>query len=259
VRPFRVLLAVSAAALLAAACGDGSPAPPAAGSAGATSAAPSSAAATPSAAGNQVAALSATEIVTKARDAFKKASSVHVTGGGTSGQNRFKVDMRYTADGKAVGTVDNGGETVELRRIGSVLYVKASAAFWSAAGGGKAGTLFGGKFVKAPISDQRVAPIASLTDKGSFIDSALATTGTVTKGATSTVNGTPAVALTIKDSSGGSTLYVATTGEPVPLEAKPETGGTDTGKIDFVEYGAPVDVATPAAAQTVDVNALPKN
>ena len=51
---------------------------------------------------------------------------MHVTGGGTSGQDAFKVDMRYTDDGKAIGTVDNGGETVELRRVGQTVYIKAS-------------------------------------------------------------------------------------------------------------------------------------
>jgi hypothetical protein len=262
VRPFRVLLAVSAAALVAAACSDDS-SPDAASTP--SSSAPSSAASTSGSSSGEVAgsgaiaALPATEIVTRAKAAFKAATSVHVTGGGTSGQDAFKVDMRYTADGKASGTVDNGGETVELRRVGQIVYIKASKAFWSSAGGTKAATLFGDKYVKAPVSDQRVASIVSLTDKGSFIDSALATTGTITKGATKTVNGSPAIALSIKDSTGGSTLYVATSGQPLPLEALPQAGGTDTGKVDFLDYGAQVDVQVPPAAQTVDVNALPAN
>jgi hypothetical protein len=256
VRPFRVLLAVSAAALVAAACSDDS-SPDAAGTP--SSSAPSPAASSSGSSSGAIAALPATEIVTRAKAAFKAATSVHVTGGGTSGQDAFKVDMRYTADGKASGTVDNGGQTVELRRVGQVVYIKASKAFWSSAGGTKAATLFGDKYVKAPVSDQRVASIVSLTDKGSFIDSALATTGAITKGATKTVNGSPAIALSIKDSTGGSTLYVATSGQPLPLEALPQSGGTDTGKVDFLDYGAPVDVQVPPAAQTVDVNALPAN
>jgi hypothetical protein len=140
-----------------------------------------------------------------------------------------------------------------------VLYIKASPTFWSAAGGAKAGSLFGGKFVKAPVSDKRLASVVSLTDKSAFIDAALSTSAGVTKGAAKTVNGTPAIGLTVKDSSGGSTLYVATTGQPVPVEAVPEAGGTDSGKIDFVDYGAAVDVPVPAASETVDVSALPAN
>jgi hypothetical protein len=253
VRPIPVLVAVSAAALLAAACSAGS---------STTAAAPGgsgsgTAAATAPASGGQVAALPAAEILSRSKAAFKKATSVHVTGGGASGQDAFKVDMRYSAAGKAIGTIANGGQTVELRRTGQIIYVKADKSFWTSAAGAQAGTLFGGKYVKAPLTDKRVGAVVSLTDMGSFIDSVLSGPGPITKGAATTVNGTPAIGLTIKASSGGSTLYVATTGEPVPLEAKPEAGGTDTGKVDFVDYGATVDVPTPPAAQTVDVSALP--
>jgi hypothetical protein len=253
VRPIHVLVAVSAAALLAAGCSTDSSTTAAApsGSGSAAASAPASES------GGQVAALPAADILSRARTAFKKATSVHVTGGGTSGQDAFQVDMRYSANGKAIGTIANGGQTVELRRTGQVIYIKADKDFWTSVAGTQAGTLFGGKYVKAPLTDKRVGAVVSLTDKGSFIDSALSTTGAVTKGAPTTVNGTPAIGLTIKVASGGSTIYVATSGEPVPLEAKPDAGGTDTGKVDFVDYGAAVDVPTPPAAQTVDVSVLP--
>jgi hypothetical protein len=255
VRPIPVLVAVSAAALLAAACSSASSttagAPSGSGSASAT------ASATAPASGGEVAGLPAADILGRAKTAFKKATSVHVTGGGSSGQDAFKVDMRYSAAGKAIGTIETGGQTVELRRAGQVVYIKADKNFWTSVAGAQAGTLFGSKYVKAPLTDKRITAVVSLTDMGSFIDSALSATGPVTKGAATTVNGTPAIGLTTKTSSAGSTLYVATTGEPVPLEVKPEAGGTDTGKVDFVDYGAAVDVPTPPAAQTVAVSALP--
>ncbi len=255
-RPIRVLLAVSATALVAAACSDSSTTPAVAPS-GSTSASASAAAGSGSAAGTGIVALPAAEILTRTKAAFKAAKSVHVTGGGSSGQNSFKVDMRYGADGRAIGTVTNGGETIELRRVGQVVYLKASKAFWTATAGARAGTVFGGKYVKAPVTDQRVAAVVSLTDKGAFIDAALSTTRGVDKGATRTVNGTPAIGLTIKDSAGGSILYVSTAGEPLPLEVVPQAGGNDTGKVDFLDYGATVAATVPPAGQTVDVAAVP--
>jgi hypothetical protein len=253
VRPIRVLVAVSAAALLAAACSTDSSTAAPSGPGGASATAP----ATASASGGEVAALPAAAILSRSRTAFTKATSVRVTGGGTSGQDAFTVDMRYSAGGKAIGTIQNGGQTIELRRTGQLVYIKADKAFWTSVAGAQAGALFGEKYVRAPLTDKRVEGVVSLTDKGSFVDSALSTKSPVTKGAPTTVNGTPAIGLTIKAPSGGSTLYVATTGEPVPLEAKPDAGGTDTGKVDFVDYGAAVDVPTPPAAQTVDVSVLP--
>jgi hypothetical protein len=172
VRTIRVLVAASAVALAAVACGQD-----ATTTAGSGSAAPAatSAAASAAAAGG-VAGLPATEILARAKTAFTQASSVHVTGRGASGSSTFSVDMRYGADGKAVGKVDNSGETVEIRRVGQVIYVKASPAFWTAAGGAKAASLFGGKFVKAPLADKRLASVVSDAPAPTSIGARAATT-----------------------------------------------------------------------------------
>lgn len=248
-RPTRVLLAVSAAALLAAACGDDTSggAPAAAGS--------TSASASASAAGGELASLDATEILTRAKTAFKKAESVHLTGGGASGGESFKVDMRYSAD-KAIGTVSSSGQEIELRRIDKTIYLKADKAFWTQSAGAAAAELLGGKYLKAPLTDQRVAQLASFTDKDAFVDEVLDDTGTITKGEPKDVRGTPAIGLVNKDTDGGGTLYVATSGEPLPLQLLPEAGGADSGTLDFLDYGKAVTVAVPPAAQTIDVTKL---
>lgn len=249
-RPTRVLLAVSAAALLAAACGDdtsGSGAPAAAGSA--------STSASPSAAGGDVASLEPTEILTRAKAAFKKTESVRLTGGGSTGGETFTIDMTYGAD-KAIGSVSNGGQKIELRRVGKIVYLKADKAFWTQTAGAAAAELLSGKYLKAPLTDQRVAQLASFTDKDSFVDQVLDPDGTVTKGGTKDVRGTPAIGLVNKDTTGGGTLYVATSGEPLPLQLTPEGSGSDTGSLDFLDYGKSVTVAVPPADQTIDVTKL---
>lgn len=246
-RPTRVLLAVSAAALLAAACGDTS-------GTGTLAAAGSTSASAP-AAGGELASLDATEILTRAKAAFKKAESVRLTGGGASSGASFKVDMRYSAD-KAVGTVSSSGQEIELRRIDKTVYLKADKAFWSQTVGAAAAELLSGKYLKAPLTDQRVAQLASFTDKDAFVDEVLDETGTITKGEPKDVRGTPAIGLVNKDTDGGGTLYVATTGEPVPLQLLPEAGGSDSGTLDFLDYGKAVTVEVPPAAQTIDVTKL---
>lgn len=249
-RPTRVLLAVSAAALLAASCGDdtsGTGAPAAAGS--------PSASVSASAAGGELASLDATEILTRAKAAFKKAESVRLTGGGASSGESFKVDMRYSAD-KAIGTVSSSGQQIELRRIDKTVYLKADKAFWTQTAGAAAAELLGGKYLKAPLTDQRVAQLASFTDKDAFVDEVLDDTGTITKGEPKDVRGTPAIGLVNKDTDGGGTLYVATSGEPLPLQLLPQAGGTDSGTLDFLDYGKAVTVEVPPAAQTIDVTKL---
>lgn len=254
VRPIRVLLAVSAAALVAAACGDdstsGSGSPAQAGGSSTPSAAASS-----SAAGSEIASLEATEILTRARAAFTKAESVRLTGGGASAGESFTVDMRYGAD-KAIGTVSNNGQKIELRRIGQTVYLRADKAFWAQTAGAAAAELLGGKYLKAPVADKRVAQLASFTDKDEFGAEVLDPEGKVTKGQTKTIRGVPAIGLDESSGADSGTLYVATTGEPVPLQVAPKAGSSESGSLEFLDYGKSVDVEVPPAAQTIDVTKL---
>jgi hypothetical protein len=74
--------------------------------------------------------------------------------------------------------------------------------------------------------------------------------GTLSKGATTTVEGQQAVALT--DKTQGGTLYVATTGKPYPVEIK--HGGSSGGKIVFDRFNQPVTLTPPANA--IDLSKL---
>lgn len=246
-RPIRVLLAISAAAAVAAACSQVST-PTSAGPAGASDVAVSAAA-------PDIASLSGAEILSRAKAAFKAAKSVHVIGDGTSGQGKstFRVDMRYRVDGAAIGTVTNADQTIELRRIGPVIYVKGSKEFWTGTSGAAAGTRYGGKYVKAAVTDKWAAGLITLTDKGSFLDFILSTTTGVKKGSAKTINGIRAIPLTTKDDTSGGTMYVAATGRPLPVSVLPPPRSKDIGKVDFLDYDASVTVAVPPAAQTITV------
>lgn len=259
-RPTRVLLAVSAAALVATACGNDSTSGAAAPSQAAGSSG-SATSASPSAAGSDISGLAATEIFARAKAAFKKADSVRLSGSGASGTTKFSIDMHYAASGNAIGTVGNAGQTIELRRIGQTVYVKADKAFWTSSAGAAVGNLLGGKYLKAPLTDQRVAQLGAFTDKNSFADEVLSPSSTVTKGDTKTIRGIPAIGLVDKSSTGSATLYVATTGEPVPLQLAPSAGAGgagNSGAFDFLDYGKSFDVAVPPAALTIDSAKLGK-
>jgi hypothetical protein len=253
VRPFRVLLAVSAAALVAA-CGDATE-PAAAPSPSATA----SSSAAP--AGGDLASLPPKEILAKAAAAIQAAETVRLKGGGSAEGESFEVDMHYGSAGQAYGTVSNSGRTIELRRVGQVVYLKADTAFWTASAGAEAAKLLGGKFLKAPLSDQRIAELASFTDKDAFVGEVLEPDGELSTGDTKEIRGTPAVGLVSKGGTAGDngTLYVATEGEPYPLQLAPVAGSGETGSLDFLEYGEPVEVETPPAADTVDVTKLGSN
>jgi len=238
-------MALTAAALVAG-CGGGS------GSTGTgtTSGAP----VTTTPAENGVADLSPTEILAKATEALGQAGSVHVKGGGFTEGQQFGLDMKYGPDG-ANGSVTANGQTIELLRVGSTVYVKASEAFWRSTGQAAAAELLKGRYLKVPASTPNFAELSSLTDLRKNAKELLAPDGTVTKAERKTVRGVDAIGL--KSSKGG-TLYVAVRGEPYPLEVIPGADGKsdETGSLEFLDYGVPVTVTAPPAEQVVDVSKL---
>jgi hypothetical protein len=256
IRPgLRCVAALAAVALLAG-CSEGSSV--GGRGSGPTSASNTEAPTSPAAttpADNGIAGLPAAEILAKANDAFTRADSVHVKGGGFSEGQQFALDIRYGANG-AVGSLTSNGQTIELLRIGSTVYVKGSAAFWRSIGGNPAAELLKGRYLKVPASAPNFAEVASFTDLKKTSEQFLATDAEISKGSRKTIRGMDAIGLNSR-ASGGGTLYVALRGEPYPLQVAPNNGKTDeTGSLDFVDYGVPVKLAPPPADQVVDVSKL---
>ncbi|HZB51832.1 MAG TPA: hypothetical protein VE547_22285 [Mycobacteriales bacterium] len=249
-RPIRLLVAVPAAVLLLAGCGDdttaGSGNPAASGSASASAT---------TGGGNGVAALGAEEILKKAEAALRDAGSVRIKGDGGSGTERFAIDLRY-ADDNSTGTLGINGQTIELRKLGQTVYLKGSREFWASSGGEGVAQLLTGKWLKTPLSDKRFGGLSELTDLDEAADGLLDPDGTITKGEQKTVNGVPCIGLVSSGKDGG-TLWVATTGEPYPVRIEPDPKSDEEGAIDFTGYGETVTVEAPPADQVVDVSKLP--
>jgi hypothetical protein len=246
VRPTRTATMLAAAALvLLAGCGsnDSAGAGPA-GSAGPT---------TP--AGNGVESKTPKEIIAAAKDALSHADSVHVAGTATGDGQSVTIDVKIKGSAGGAGSITLEGKKVDILRVGRTVYMKADQAFWtSITGNAQAAKLLNGKYLKSTTSDQKLKQIAAFTDVSGLADGVLKAEGTVTKGDKKTVNGTEAIGLV--DSAGGGTLYVATTGKPYPLEIAPAPGSSDSGKIDFTDYGKDVDLTAPPAASVIDVAKL---
>ena len=134
--------------------------------------------------------------------------------------------------------------------VGGVYYLKADAATWTSMGSAKLASRLSGKFVKIPAA--MAAGYKGFTDLAEFFGGSFGATGTITKVGVTTVDGQHAV--TLKDSSDGSLIYIATDGEPYPIKA--ENKGTEAGLITFTGWGKPGSLVAPPAAQVVDLTKL---
>jgi hypothetical protein len=255
---FRALVvpAVAAAAVALAGCSGGSSsASSPAASAGSGGPAPTaSGAATPSAGASASASAgladaSADEILAQARDAFLGASSVHARGALLTDGTAYTVDLRLVKGRGAFGTVGSKGGRITVVRVGNAAYVALDkASLRAATGSDEAARRYAGKFFSVTSANrQSFAPFVALTDAAQAFGPALTPTGTVTKGAESTLNGRRVVDLLVDGGSTGD-VFVALDGPPYPVRIGFGKGGQH---VDFDSYGAKVPLAAPPKAKLV--------
>jgi len=198
---------------------------------------------------NGVAALSADEILTKAKAALIAAKSFHVKGNLSEGGQAVAVDFKVSGSDLS-GTAQMNGGNIEIIKVGDDLYVKAPDEFWSAltpSGKPAQFAALKGKYAKA---DTTFAAFATIS--GAFTpDALLKPEGTTSKGATKTVGGIPAIG--VVDTKDRSVVYIATQGEPLPLAFDTADGKSEAL---VTEHGQAMDIKAPAATDVVDVKSL---
>lgn len=203
-----------------------------------------------SSSGNGVSSKSASEILAASKTAADSASSVHVVGALSSGGTPITLNLRLVSGHGGRGQVSENGLSFELIVVDDTIYIKGSPSFYRHFGGAAAAQLFQGKWLKAPISGGELASLAALTNFGKLLDQTLASQGALTKGPTSTVLGQAAIELRGPAKSGS--LYVATTGQPYPLQIVKR--GSETGHVSFTGWNQSVQLAAPAGA--IDLSQL---
>lgn len=192
-----------------------------------------------------LASKSSSEILSASKAAATGASSVHLTA--TTGQ--VALDMSLTRTG-GTGRLTLANTTLEMTRIGHDLYLKAPARLL--ANLGFPATVPANTWLKVPAEQK--PQLAAFTEINGELNRELQLEGTLTKGATTTVNGQPVIELRQSAKAATRTLYVATTGKPYPVEILVK--GQITGKATFSEWDKPVTLAPPA--KSIDVSQLPK-
>ena len=241
----RSTLAVTVAALAVLAAGCQSTDNTGSAAAAPTSVAPS----TP--AGNGIAALTADEILTKAKAALVAAKSFHVKGTTIEDGEKLTVDIKV-AGKDVVGSLVTGKAKVELLAVGGKQFIRPNEAFWSVSGAGKQAhaiaQLVGTRWVKVTPGDKDLSDLFSLGEADTLLDP----DGALTKGTEKEIAGVPAIGLVDAGKPGG-TLWVATTGEPLPLQLD----GTDGSGATFSEFGkAFTEIKQPAASDVLDLASL---
>jgi hypothetical protein len=200
---------------------------------------------------NGEAAKPASQILKDTVAALRTAEAVHMYGSIPSSGETFAIDLHYNRSGNLMGTITLGAVIASVVVTGGHTYLKGKSLFAKYAGDQVAG-LIGDRWVAVPAGSgpggDIVDSLSTFTDFGKLADALSSPSGgTVTKGPATTVDGQPVVALRDADS----TLYVATTGKPYPVEVKPDTGGQ---ALHLAAWDVHVEVSAPR--DVIDFSAL---
>jgi hypothetical protein len=195
------------------------------------------------ASGNGVASKSPDAIVSASLRAIDSAKTAHISGRVVSGSSPITLNLDLVSGTGGRGQMSEGGLSFQIEVIRHEVYINGSPAFWRHFGGAAAAQIFHGKWLKAPASGQ-FASLAQLSDLHALLGTVLSTHGSLTKTGTTTVNGQSAVG--VRDTTQGGTLYVATTGQPYPLEIL--KSGAQGGRIVLDSFDKPISLTPPADA-----------
>ncbi|MET8827790.1 hypothetical protein ABZX40_19605 [Streptomyces sp. NPDC004610] len=208
------------------------------------------------------------QIAERALSATTAAGSLRMRGDLPEGPDGdpLRLDLAVGKNGDCVGTLGfDGGGTADLIKTGDSLYLRYDEAFLRAQGEEEgesradtdaAVALLADRWTRTSADGADAADIQAFCD----LDTVLSGTGDVhsdaTRGATTTVDGTPAIALHEKDGVDTYTLHVATEGEPYLLRVDgPAASSSGSGGVVLTDHGRPVAADEPSG-EILDLDAL---
>ncbi len=200
---------------------------------------------------NGEASKSAARVLADANAAASQASSVHVSGSIVSQGTPIELDLRMATGKGAKGSMSTSGLQFDLVRVGDVVYIRGSDAFYKRFAGATIAQLLHDKWLKASATHGRFRSLSPLTSIDALFAKVGSSHGKLTNAGTTTYKGQEVVA--IRDTSDNSKLYVSATGKPYPVAI---VGGrkSQSGTITFGDWNAPLSLTAPKNA--IDISQL---
>ncbi len=197
-----------------------------------------------SSSGNGIANESVSQIQTSVEQAVGAAASVQISGTALQSGKKISFQIATFSSGDFSGTIEQSGDSLQLKKIGSTDYLKGTVGYYESTGApASTATLLGGNWVFGPDSQFGFGSSFTLS---SLVNNIKNPGGTLSKGSSSTIDGQAAFGV---NSSKGGVLWVATSGTayPIQLDDSSSSGGT----INFAGWNQGTPPVAPAGARSL--------
>ncbi len=187
------------------------------------------------------------EALAESISTMEATGSYHVSGTTLAGST---IDISFKVGVGSVGSVTTGAE-LKLISVDGAMYVTGDPAALGEQVGADVGSTIAGKWLL--MSPEAATSMSIFADGETFAMSVLGSQDP--NGITSVreVDGVPAVGLLFPET--GGTLWVAATGDPLPVRFEEKGATAASGVLTFGDFGAEVAIAAPAAESVVDMTA----
>ncbi|MFI8293479.1 hypothetical protein ACIGBL_30515 [Streptomyces sp. NPDC085614] len=212
--------------------------------------------------------LSGEQISDKARTALGNARSLRFTGSGPDGQGHiYTMDISMDRTGSCRGKITQpDGSALKLIKKTSSVYLNGDEKFWRAslASSKKATSrqvdtivkAIKGRWIKVDKKTAKAMTRQDFCELSTLVEKIEGDSGAMERGADIERAGRPVAVVYSREGTEVTTVHVAKTGEPYPVEISTTGGGELPSSIVLSEFDEPVDASPPAADQLLDMNKL---
>ncbi len=178
--------------------------------------------------------------------------SVHIDGKVTQGKSTIYLDLEVNGDGEGGGTFIENGYSIQIERVGPILYFNAPKAFWEKSAPKAQAEKYGGRWLEFAAVDSRFISFDQFLDATDLVSAAFqGHTTPLTVGKPTTYQGHKVVIVKDTITGGGKratgSMYISAKGPAVVYKIVDDSPG-DVSTLVFTHYGKAITLSVPPNA-----------
>ena len=185
----------------------------------------------------------------RAIGAEQNLGSVRIRGTLLQGKTPIKLNLHVNGDGEGGGTFVQSGSTIQIKRVGTLLYFDAPLKFWEAHTTSANAKRYGGKWLEVSALNTQFESFDQFLNAGDLVSAVFyGHTNPLTLSKPKSFQGQKVVivgdSVTVNGKKTSGKMYIRASGKPYVVQIV-DKGPTESGTLTFSDYGRPISIVTP--------------